>query len=1091
MAFLNSLLGLDAYFYLPANPNGWLLWFGLLLVLCFFLWLQQRLETRRRRIFSPFVLGLFLLTPLAAVLAGILLPADFLSPPLGTPLLQQQTVLMLFSALPWLVAANMLGPLPAAVMAGLSGSLTAYFISHSFFVPLNYAISAAVFSFMVRQRSNEPYAKLLRRPLLASLLVTLLYMLLFFVTTPFLWNYPFWRGADYALSQLIPAVLVFLVPLLIGSPLAEALKKVQLPRLFGEGGRINSNTENNMAARLISTMAPLILALIVFLFAIELIIANRASRQTIDTQLRTTAESVAVGLPQALQTGEDLVRQMAQEDILASNAKPGKLKNFLKSRISQFSYYDQFTLLNGKGEPIIGYPEENAELVLTQEEYVGIQLAGSGVDLQMYSLPPASAGGSGRFSYIASAYNEKGNLKTILVAHASLDSNPFIQPLITSLNELTQTGGEGMLLDRSGLIIYHTDKSFIGQPYQGELTLEESTSILPSPEGGRQLVYFKPVAGQPWSVVTLVPAKVAQRASMELLLPMVATLAFALLIGFLVLRFGLKDIAGSLDQLSEEAAHIAEGNLDRPVRLNGDDEIGQLGKSFEDMRQSLKTRLEEVSKLLSVTQGVASALELEYAIKPILEGALNTGASSARIVLTKEALSEYEDDSKRQFGLGPSSSAYGLVDDQVMALTQENSQVILTSPARAGLATVGGQPLPASLMAFALINESDYFGALWVGYDEPRQFHDEEVRFMATVAGQAALAAANARLYTTAFLGHQRLQAILDSTPDPVLVTDHHDQLLLANASAQELFAGHEELQGGEAIETIVRQGELLNLFQSRYAQPQTTEVEFNDKKVYRATVSPVLVDNKVMGRVCVLSDITQFKEVDALKSEFVSTVSHDLRSPLTLMQGYATMLQMVGDLNPQQTSYVEKINTGVDRMTRLVNNLLDLGRIEAGVGLQVEEVSVTDTLQQVIEALQLQATQKKITLTLETPEQIIPNIEADQALLQQALHNLIDNAIKYTESDGKVTVKLTPRIDDLLVEVKDTGTGIAPVDVPRVFDRFFRGAGEHGGEKGGSGLGLAIVKSIAEKHAGSVWLESQLGKGSTFYINIPLRQKH
>jgi signal transduction histidine kinase len=136
-----------------------------------------------------------------------------------------------------------------------------------------------------------------------------------------------------------------------------------------------------------------------------------------------------------------------------------------------------------------------------------------------------------------------------------------------------------------------------------------------------------------------------------------------------------------------------------------------------------------------------------------------------------------------------------------------------------------------------------------------------------------------------------------------------------------------------------------------------------------------------------------------------------------------------------------------------------------------------------------MQATQKKIELKLEAPDEIIPQIEADQALLQQALHNLMDNAIKYTDAGGKVVVKLTPRMDDLLVEVKDTGVGIAPVDMPRVFERFFRGVGQKSTEPGGSGLGLAIVKSIAEKHGGGVWLDSQLGKGSTFFMNIPLRQ--
>jgi signal transduction histidine kinase len=238
-----------------------------------------------------------------------------------------------------------------------------------------------------------------------------------------------------------------------------------------------------------------------------------------------------------------------------------------------------------------------------------------------------------------------------------------------------------------------------------------------------------------------------------------------------------------------------------------------------------------------------------------------------------------------------------------------------------------------------------------------------------------------------------------------------------------------------------------------------------------------------------VLSDVTHFKELDALKSDFVSTVSHDLRSPLTLMRGYATMLEMVGQLNDQQSNYVRKIVGGVESMSRLVNNLLDLGRIEAGIGLQPEMIPVYDVLERVVGALQLQAAQKRIQLTTEPPGETNPLIEADQALLHQALHNLIENAIKYTRQDGKVHVRLQVRPNGVIFEVADNGIGISPMDLPRVFEKFYRGAQQISKDERGTGLGLAIVKSIAERHGGRVWAESQLGKGSIFYLFIPSRQ--
>jgi signal transduction histidine kinase len=197
----------------------------------------------------------------------------------------------------------------------------------------------------------------------------------------------------------------------------------------------------------------------------------------------------------------------------------------------------------------------------------------------------------------------------------------------------------------------------------------------------------------------------------------------------------------------------------------------------------------------------------------------------------------------------------------------------------------------------------------------------------------------------------------------------------------------------------------------------------------------------------------------------------------------------MVGELNEQQVSYVRKIVGGVESMSRLVSNLLDLGRIEAGIGLQLEMVPVRDVVERVTGALQLQATQKHIQLSVEIPEQTIPLLEADQALLQQALQNLVENAIKYTDSGGKVRVGVSSKQERIVFEVSDNGIGIAPVDQPRLFEKFFRAAQPAGKTERGTGLGLAIVKSIAERHGGQVWVESQLGKGSTFFLVLPVRQ--
>lgn len=336
-------------------------------------------------------------------------------------------------------------------------------------------------------------------------------------------------------------------------------------------------------------------------------------------------------------------------------------------------------------------------------------------------------------------------------------------------------------------------------------------------------------------------------------------------------------------------------------------------------------------------------------------------------------------------------------------------------------------------------------------------------------------------------MGRQRLEAVLSSTPEPVLVFDEQGRLLLINPAALQTVGLIASATPGRNMDDVLAVPDLLALVKAPLTDRiQSREITLPSNKVFHASVSSVVAESRRVGRIVILQDITQYKELDAIKSDFVSTVSHDLRSPLTLMKGYTAMLQMVGELNDQQQAYTRKIMTGVENMTRLVNNLLDLGRIETGIGLRSEKVLLNEIVDQVMTSLQPQAVQNNITLVLDTADLQPIVVNADPALLQQAFYNLIENAVKYTHTNGHVRVRLTRRSNGVLFEVNDDGIGIAPLDLPRLFEKFYRSGRREAYQQRGTGLGLAIVKSIAERHKGRVWVESQLGKGSTFYFEIP-----
>ncbi|MEK6221327.1 MAG: ATP-binding protein, partial [Chloroflexota bacterium] len=1004
--------------------------------------LTRRFQPKIDRKQRTWLLILLFLTPLSSLFMGVRLPAgNALSLP-GVPLAPIGPMLMLFSALPWMLASGLLGPLPGAVLGGISGLLIALYDGHNFYLPLIVALIAALFSVLVRQPYRTKFFRFFHHPLTVVVGLALIFPLIFLLTTGLLIDDPFTVQLNYALSLLPMTSLAFWGQLLIGAIFAQ-VGALTRQKLWGWEEELEASpAERSIRGRLVFVLAPFISLLVIVLMVGELVVASRTATKMLRDRMEYTVTSVSHQIPFALETGQNLITKVSSDKRFYTLTNQDELAELLISELQTVPFFHQMSILDSNGSSIAGYPiKEFQSLFLTADEQIGIQLAKQGVSFQSYTLPPTQNDIAAGLSFITTVKDENSNVRAILLARSFLSANPFIQPVIESLSSMSEVGGDGILLDEHGIILYHSSKELVGTPYQGEIIISDDY-VDTAPDGTPRMVTSIAVQGGLWRVVTTIPVRNSQQVAIAIAGPMLLTLLVSGMLANIILLLGARVLEKSLKKLLKESGRIAEGNLDHPLVLDGADEFGQLGQSFERMRKSLKARMDEINRLLFVSHGAASSLEMEKAVQPILEGALTMGASAARLVLASAALPEIESRTPKNFGIGDSAEIYASLDNQILDLTEQQNEVVLTNPARARLKVSNGSSLPVALIAMALKHEDINYGSLWLAFDEAHSFSEEEKRFIGTLASQAALAASNARLYQNAQLGRNRLEAILQSTPDPVLVTDHNGHLLLANPAAVNLFNHGNPLNSGTPIEEFIFQEEILNLLNSLDDELKSVEDGFPDNQIYQATASPVMADTQLMGRVCVLTDITQFKELDALKSDFVSTVSHDLRSPLTLMRGYATMLQMVGDLNEQQVGYIKKINLGVDSMSRLVNNLLDLGRIEAGVGLHLEMLPMVDIVNQVTESLALEAAQKQIKLSTEFPIQPMVPIEADHALLYQLIYNLIENAIKYSNSEGEVNISLSVEDPQVILSVQDNGIGVAPVDQPRLFEQFYRARG-------------------------------------------------
>ncbi len=327
-------------------------------------------------------------------------------------------------------------------------------------------------------------------------------------------------------------------------------------------------------------------------------------------------------------------------------------------------------------------------------------------------------------------------------------------------------------------------------------------------------------------------------------------------------------------------------------------------------------------------------------------------------------------------------------------------------------------------------------------------------------------------LYRQTELERERLSMTIRSANDVIVLLDGDGKVLASNPSAQSVLRIGPDGLSPPALRAVLEQARARADFAH-------AEVEI-DGQTFHATASPI----PGTGLVLTMHDVTHFRQLAHLKDEFVATVSHDLRTPLAAILGYAELAQLEETSEPTRQHVLKRIEVSARRMTTLINDLLDLATLEAGMSLNLSIVQLGELASAAIEDLEGAALSKGVSLEYQLDVQ--SPVEADARLLMQVWRNLIDNAIKYTDR-GTVTVRVDVEGERVIGQVADTGIGIPSADLPYVFDKFFRGKRPTTDKTIGTGLGLSLVRSIVEKHGGQIRVESVPGEGSTFTLTLPL----
>ena len=368
-------------------------------------------------------------------------------------------------------------------------------------------------------------------------------------------------------------------------------------------------------------------------------------------------------------------------------------------------------------------------------------------------------------------------------------------------------------------------------------------------------------------------------------------------------------------------------------------------------------------------------------------------------------------------------------------------------------------------------------------FDEARERLKEQTGQNAVLHEQQQLALAQAQA---------QQQALFNSMVEGVLLLDGNGRVRLVNQALEQLFGLTGDIRGRTTMEAL-RLHELQELVSRVRVESQVLGFELElpglDNRCLQVNATALLDrGGKQQGMILVFHDLTRLKQLENTRQEFVANVSHELRTPLSMIKGYVeTLINGAKDDPNVATRFLRTIEKHADRLTYLIEDLLTISRLESGqIVLNIQKVELRSVAEDVIDDLQSRAEDKKVILENQVPDDVVVRADADR--VQQVIFNLVDNAIKYGRQEGRVWINARLAGGQFAeVSVRDNGPGIPPDSIDRVFERFYRAEKARSREQGGTGLGLSIVKHIVQSHGGEVWVESEPGRGTSFFFTLPL----
>ena len=531
--------------------------------------------------------------------------------------------------------------------------------------------------------------------------------------------------------------------------------------------------------------------------------------------------------------------------------------------------------------------------------------------------------------------------------------------------------------------------------------------------------------------------------------------------------FNVDEMMGMLDSV------LREGRLERERDL--------LTQQLVVNETKLRRTIREMNILHEISKSLSSSLDVQQVLDRITDAALTVTAAESSHLLLRDGDELYVESSQN---LDVAADQMRLdIDNSLAGRVYETQKLLLLNPNDATPGKIKTDYLVRSLVYVPLVWQGESIGVLGVmNQQRPATFTKDNVRTLNALATYSAMAIHNANMFTTS--NHQRMQ--LHETfyqgDQPTLIMDEEGLVLMVNGPAKQVLQIVEDLPKGLYAEQVIGNDMMAEFVCQPFLDRMSFRAEFETENnlIYMVQVTPI----KGVGRSVVMYDVTESRSLSQLKNDFVASVSHDLRSPLTSIRGYVELLASAGNLTNTQELYAKRVIDSVDHISDMVSQLLDLGQLESGL-ISQRPCQIDNILRRVIHKLKPDLVEKDIRFVFQISKHI-PSMSGDPYRLQQAFSELLHNAIQYSTPSSRIGVRVREIKGQAIINVSDTGMGINVGDQKLIYDKFFRASIAQKQHPDGVGLGLSLVRSVIEQHGGRIWVNSEVGKGTTFTVVIP-----